>query len=81
MSTDGKTNPPKKSDNSVIYNEVFMMPILAGVLIPITIFCMLCFIYRKGKVVDFGYFISMTLILILNKVFAINMINGLGFQI
>ncbi|XP_065925455.1 uncharacterized protein [Magallana gigas] len=47
-STDEKTNPPKKFDNSVIYDEIFMMPIVAGLLIPIILFSMLCVIYRKG---------------------------------
>eukprot|EP00105_Crassostrea_gigas_P012007 XP_011427870.1 PREDICTED: uncharacterized protein LOC105328615 [Crassostrea gigas] len=53
-STDEKTNQTLTYNDYVIYDEIFMMPILAGVLIPIIIFCMLCVIYRKGKTIDFG---------------------------
>ncbi|XP_052702922.1 uncharacterized protein LOC128179521 [Crassostrea angulata] len=47
-STDEKTNQTLKYKDYFIYDELFMMPILAGVLIPIIIFCMLCIIYRTG---------------------------------
>uniref|UniRef100_A0A8W8IGH6 Novel STAND NTPase 3 domain-containing protein n=1 Tax=Magallana gigas TaxID=29159 RepID=A0A8W8IGH6_MAGGI len=48
VSTDEKTNQTLTNKDYVIYDEIFMMPILAGVLIPIIIFCMLCIIYRTG---------------------------------
>lgn len=41
-----------------IFDEIVMISILAGVLIPFTIFCILCVIYKKGKTVDFGFFAS-----------------------
>ena len=48
-STDEKKNETLTYNDYFIYDEIFMMPILAGVLIPIIIFCMLCIIYRTGK--------------------------------
>ncbi|XP_065925466.1 uncharacterized protein [Magallana gigas] len=46
VSTDAKKTQTLTYNDYVIYDEIFMMPILAGVLIPIFIFCMLCVIYR-----------------------------------
>lgn len=50
-STDEKTNQTITYKDYVIYDEIFMLPILAGVLVLILIitFCMLCIIYRAGK--------------------------------
>ncbi|XP_065925457.1 uncharacterized protein [Magallana gigas] len=47
-STDEKKNETLTYNDYLIYDEIFMMPILAGVLIPIILFSMLCVIYRKG---------------------------------
>ncbi|XP_065925460.1 uncharacterized protein [Magallana gigas] len=47
-STDEKKNETLTYNDYFIYDEIFMMPILAGVLIPIILFSMLCVIYRKG---------------------------------
>uniref|UniRef100_A0A8W8IGF4 Novel STAND NTPase 3 domain-containing protein n=1 Tax=Magallana gigas TaxID=29159 RepID=A0A8W8IGF4_MAGGI len=47
-STDEKKNGTLTYNDYFIYDEIFMMPILAGVLIPIILFSMLCVIYRKG---------------------------------
>lgn len=67
-STDEKTNQTLKYNDSVINDEILMIPILAGVLVPITIFCMLCFIYMKGKTMDFGFFILLNVIRILKNI-------------
>lgn len=55
-STDEKTIQTQPYNDYVIYDGIFMMPIFAGVLIPIIIFCMLCIIYRKGKTVGIVFF-------------------------
>uniref|UniRef100_K1QLR1 Uncharacterized protein n=1 Tax=Magallana gigas TaxID=29159 RepID=K1QLR1_MAGGI len=46
-STDENTNQTLTYNDYVIYDELFMKLILAGVPIPIIIFCMLCIFYRK----------------------------------
>lgn len=55
-SNEEKTNQTLKDNDSDNPDEISMMPILAGVLIPITIFCMLSVTYSKSKAVDFGVF-------------------------
>lgn len=55
-SNEEKTNQTLKDNDSDNHDEISMMPILAGVLIPITIFCMLSVTYSKSKAVDFGVF-------------------------
>lgn len=48
-----------KYKNSVIFDEIVMMSMFAGVFISITIFCILCVIYKKGKTLDLvGVFAS-----------------------
>lgn len=74
-STDEKSNQTLTYDDSVIYDEINILPILAGILIPITIFCMICVIYKKGKTIDFGFFILLNLFHILQHVVAKKMID------
>lgn len=71
-SIDEKTNQTPKYNDYFIYDEVFMMPILAGVLIPIIIFCMLCIFYRKGKTMGLGFFL-----LYLNRILKINLAKNM----
>lgn len=54
-STGEKSNQTLTYDDSVIYDEINILPILAGILIPITTFCMIFVIYKKGKTIDFGF--------------------------
>lgn len=50
-----------------IVDEIVMKLILAGVLIPITILCILCILrviyIRKGKTVNFGFFLHLNRII------------------
>lgn len=75
-STDEKKPETLTYNFYFIYDEIFIMPILAGVLIPIILFSMLCVISRKGKTVDFGFFLFY-LNRILKDNFAKNMIIGI----
>lgn len=67
-SNEEKTNQTVIYNDSVIYDEIAMIPILAGVLMPIILFCMMCVIYRKGKTMDFGLFILLNMFHILQHV-------------
>lgn len=42
-------NKTLEKNDSAINDEIAMIPILYGVLISISLFCMVCIIYRKGR--------------------------------
>lgn len=42
-------NKTLKKDYSAINDEIVMIPILYGVVISISLFCIVCIIYRKGR--------------------------------
>lgn len=80
-STDEKTNQTLKYNDSVNFDEIIMISILAGVLIPIAVFCMLCVIYRKGKIMYFDFFILLKLIRICKEDFSTKMIILIAIDI
>lgn len=49
-STEENVNKTFKKNGPAINDEVTMIPILYGVLISISFFCIACIIYRKGKI-------------------------------
>lgn len=78
-STDEKTNQTLKYNDSVNFDGI--ISILAGVLIPIAIFCMLCVICRKGKIIYFDFFILLNLIRICKEDFSTKMVILIAIDI